>query len=149
MQPLVLVSRHPVGDTSHECSQNVHERAQREGVRRRPVPQHAAHNQHQDHEVAIFNHVALFFCDFQSRRQNSSLYKSPLHYRFESLSLHSTLVHIESPSGSRAEPANGRKSGWRCAAGSLPHTSRRLKNLGTAGFFLEKLGHSEQLSRSA
>ena len=85
--------------------------------------------------------LTLYFSDFQSRRQNSSLYKSPLHYRIEPLSPHSTLVHIESPMGSHAEPATRpAPAGVVQLEGLqpllwlkllrppfLPHTSRRLE----------------------
>ena len=50
---------------------------------------------------------------------NSTLYKSPRHCRIESLSIHASLVHIESPMGSHAEPPTRPAPAGRSAPGRV------------------------------
>ena len=60
--------------------------------------------------------------------------KSPLHCSIESLCLHKSTVHIECPLGSHAEPANCRKSGWRCAPGLVKTIARTKIAIRTTRF---------------
>ena len=63
----------------------------------------------------VFN--VLFFCYFEI--SGLQLSPSPLHCRIESLCLHASLVHIECPVGSRAEPATWSVICWPSAAGRV------------------------------
>ena len=95
----------------------------------------ASYNQHQDHDVVNFIHVAsevvlqplhpdtllqpcCFFCHETAPSSNSTLYKSPLHCRTEYLSLHASPVHIERLMSSR-RTSHMVSFCWRSAAGRV------------------------------